>query len=93
MTSAPVPARRGQIVRIHGWALLPQPMAASREGLIISDSLGGLPLAERITQSGAWREFTIYRAAVRDGEVTVTFALSGRGEAWIDDVTVQVVGQ
>jgi hypothetical protein len=89
MTSAPVGVRRGQIVRLHGWVMLPQAVEGSRDGLLIYDSLGGLPLAERITQSGEWREFTLYRAAGRDGEVTLSFALSGRGEAWIDDVTIQ----
>jgi hypothetical protein len=89
MTTSPVLVRRGQIVRIHGWVRLPEPLEGSREGLIISDSIGGMALASRITESGDWREFTLYRAAARDGEATVTFAISGRGEAWIDDVTIQ----
>jgi hypothetical protein len=48
-------------------------------------------LAQRIGESTAWREFTLYRAAPRDGNVTVTFALSGMGEAWLDEVTVTLL--
>ncbi|MEQ8791706.1 MAG: hypothetical protein RIC55_35920 [Pirellulaceae bacterium] len=88
--SPPVGVRRGQVVRIHGWAHLPAPLTGSREGLLVYDSLGGPALAERITQTGQWREFTLYRLVPQDGDVRLTFALTGVGEAWIDDVTVQL---
>ena len=35
-----------------------------------------------------WQEFTIYRAAERNGELSVTFAMTGIGEAMIDEVTI-----
>ncbi len=88
ITSAPVPVRGGQIVRIHGWVRVPDPIGGSMDGLLIYDSLTGMHLAERVLHTNDWREFTFYRAAPRDGNVTVTFALSGMGEAWLDDVTM-----
>jgi hypothetical protein len=33
----------------------------------------------------------LYRAAPSDGEMTVTFALTGFGEAMIDDVEIQAM--
>ncbi len=39
----------------------------------------------------AWQEFAMYRAAPQTGTLTVTFALTGLGEAWIDDVCVQFI--
>ncbi len=91
ITSAPVPVRRGQIVRIHGWARVPQPIVGSMDGLLIYDSIVGLDLAQRIKSSEDWREFTFYRAGTRDGTFTVTAALGGIGQAWLDDVTVNLI--
>jgi hypothetical protein len=53
------------------------------------DSLGGDALAQRIIPADGWREFVIYRAAPQAGPMTVTFVLSGFGEAWIDDVSIR----
>jgi hypothetical protein len=89
--SAPVPVRTGQILRIHGWARVPSPIQGSMDGLVIYDSLAGMDLAERIHETNDWREFTLYRAAPHDGSVTITLALTGIGEAWLDDVTVNLL--
>lgn len=91
IASAPVPVQRGQILRIHGWVRVPSAIQGSLEGLIIYDSLAGIDLAERIYEAPNWREFTLYRAAPRDATATITFALTGVGEAWIDQVTVNVL--
>ncbi len=40
-----------------------------------------------------WQEFILYRATPAACNLTVTFALSGLGEAWVDDVTIQVINQ
>ncbi len=89
--SAPVPVQTGQILRIHGWARVPSPIQGSMDGLVIYDSLAGVDLAERIHETNDWREFTLYRAAPHDGSVTMTLALTGIGEAWLDDVTVNLL--
>jgi hypothetical protein len=61
------------------------------DGLLIYDSLAGPALAHRIDRTNGWKEFSLYRAASENGTMTVTFALSGFGQAWIDQVTVQAV--
>ena len=77
-------------MRIHGWAQLAAPLQGSADGLLITDSLGGAALAERITQVGQWQEFALYRGAPADGNLTITFALTGLGTALLDEVTVWV---
>jgi hypothetical protein len=88
IVSPPIAVRRGQLVRVHGWVRVPHPITASVEGLKVYDSCGGPALADRIRVTDGWREFVLYRAASRDDQVTVTFALTGLGEAWLDDVTI-----
>jgi hypothetical protein len=91
ITSPAVPVEAGQVIRIHGWVRIPEAITGSVDGLLIIDSLAGDDLAERIDKTGGWREFTLYRAAREPGTVGVTFALSGLGEAWLDDVTIQAL--
>jgi hypothetical protein len=91
ITSPPVHVRRGEIVRIRGKARVANPIRGSVDGLLIVDSLGGEALAERFGVTKEWQEFVMYRAAPDDGEMTVTFALTGFGEAMIDDVEIQVM--
>jgi hypothetical protein len=59
--------------------------------MIIIDSLGGLGLATRFKQTSGWQEFTMYRVAPKGGSVHLTFALTGLGEAWIDDVAIETL--
>ncbi|HVX60416.1 MAG TPA: hypothetical protein VHC19_07440 [Pirellulales bacterium] len=89
LVSPPVPVQAGQWLRIHGWAYVPQPITGSLDGLLIFDSLGGEPLAERIGKTNAWTEFTLYRAAPASGKLTITIAMTGLGEASIDNLTVE----
>jgi len=88
IVSAPVSVRRGQLVRINGWAKIPQAITGSHDGLMIFDSSAGPALAERIQHTRGWQEFTLYRAARRDGPLTVTLALTGLGEVWLDDISI-----
>jgi hypothetical protein len=91
VTSSPVPVRQGQIVRIHGWVNVPRRIGASSEGLLIFDSIAGSDLGDRIRLTQGWREFTLYRAVPQNGELTVTFALTGLGEASVDDLAVSIL--
>ncbi|WP_425617942.1 hypothetical protein NA78x_001632 [Anatilimnocola sp. NA78] len=91
ITSSPVPVREKQIARITGWCFIPQPITGSHDGLLIFDSIGGPELADRQHLTRGWRQFTIYRAVPESGELVVTFALTGLGEAWIDDVQVNLL--
>ena len=88
IASGEVPVKAGQILRINGWARVPQAIQATQDGLMIYDSAGGKDLAVRLTQADEWQEFTMFRAAPRSGSISVTFALTGFGEAWIDGVTI-----
>ncbi len=91
ITTAPLPLTAGQIVRIHGFARAASPTQGSSAGLRIYDSFTGEDLAEHIQQTREWYEFTLYRAAPRSESLTVTFALSGIGEAWLDDVSIHLL--
>ena len=90
-TSPAMQVTAGQVVCIHGWARVPGPVPAGSDGLLIIDSLGGEPLAERIGQTEKWRPFVLYRAAPQSGPMWITFALSAVGEAWLDDVGVETL--
>jgi hypothetical protein len=89
IVTPPVPVQPGWIVRIQGWVNVPKPITGSVDGLLIVDSLGGEALAERIRHTTGWRQFTLYRVATQAETISVSFALTGFGEAWIDDVTIQ----
>jgi hypothetical protein len=91
LTTPPVAVQAGQWVRIHGWVRVPKPITGSLDGLLIFDSFGGEPLAERINQTSDWKEFTLYRAAPATTSLRVTLALTGLGEAWIDNLSVEIV--
>jgi len=81
----------GQWLRISGWVRIPNPLKASVDGLMIYDSLAGPALAERIDAARRWQRFELYRAAPEDGTVSVTIALTGLGEAYVDDVRIEII--
>jgi hypothetical protein len=91
VTSAPGALEAGQLVKISGWARVPQKISGAAGGLLIVDSLGGPTLALRLRETTGWQEFTLYRVAPQSGPMTVTFALTGLGEAWIDQARVEPV--
>ena len=90
-SSPPVQVEAGQIVCVYGWVRVPEPITGSADGLLIVDSLSGETLADRIGRTGGWRQFLLYRVAPQSGAMGVTFALSGLGEAHLDDVVIQAV--
>ena len=91
ITSAPVPVRQGQLARIHGWAHVPQRLGATQDGLLLFDNFAGPQLGERIQLSQGWREFTLYRAIPKNGELTLTISLTGLGEASLDDLSISLI--
>ena len=91
VSTPPIHAVAGQWYRIHGWVQVPKAIEASLDGLLILDSLGREPLAERIGKTEGWKEFTMYRAAPASGPWQVTIAMTGLGEAWIDGVTIELL--
>jgi hypothetical protein len=87
----PVPVAAGDVVRIHGWVKTVLPVTGSSDGLSIFDSIAGEAFAERIVESFGWHEFTLFRCVPRSGPLTVTFALNGLGEVYLDEVSVEVL--
>ncbi len=92
LSSPPLNVEAGTLIRIQGWVQVPEAITGSVDGLLIFDSLSGEPMAERIGETTGWQPFTLYRVATQSGQMTVTFALSGLGEAWLDDISVQSLG-
>ena len=93
LTSAPVAVRAGRLYRISGWVKVPHYIKGSQDGLFIYDSMTGHALGERIISTRGWQAFTLYRMSPREGPLTVTFAMTGSGEVWIDDVTISIANQ
>ena len=91
IASAPILVQAGQLLRIRGWAKVPEKLTDSCDGLMIYDSQSGPNLAERLSETQGWREFTLYRVSSATGEWRLNFALTGLGEAWVDDVSVVAV--
>lgn len=91
VTSPGVTVEAGQLVRIQAWVRVPEALVGSVDGLMMIDSLGGEALAERIVQTNGWQPIRMLRVAPRSGTMTVTFALTGLGEVFLDDVTIEPV--
>ena len=94
VTTPPVHAPSGKLLQIEAQVWVQQPVKGSVDGLLVFDSLGGPALAERVGPAPQWRRLVLYRIVPADasGEpLTVTFALTGMGEARIDDVSIRVL--
>lgn len=89
ITSPPVNVAAGELLRIRGWVKSPGGTVGSVDGVLVFDSIGGMALAERIPASDDWREFTCYRVAPQSGPIQVQFALTGLGQAYFDEVTIE----
>ncbi len=91
ITSPSIPLPVGALVRIRGWVRVPKEITGSVDGLMLVDSLAGEPLAARFHQTADWQPFTLYRKATVGGVMNVSFVLTGVGEAWIDDVSIDIL--
>lgn len=89
VTSPPVAVQAGEVVCIRGAVRVATPIKGSVDGVMVIDSFGGEALAERFGETKGWEQVVLYRAAPRNGELTVTFALTGFGEVELDDVTIR----
>jgi len=94
VTTPPLTAPAGKLLEITAQVLVPKPIQGSVDGFMVFDSLGGPALAERVGQTRDWRRLVLHRVVPAEaaGEpLVVTFALSGLGEARLDDVSVRVL--
>ena len=84
-TSPQIPIDESSVFQIEG-RIKVSPEGPGR--LLIFDSVGGPCLGIPYSGTDGWRRFSMVRAAHDARPVTLTFALQGCGEAWIDDVTL-----
>jgi hypothetical protein len=93
--SAPAEFAPGSLVRISFWAKVPA-ISATADGLVVFDSSGGEPLGVRILSTmpeypkpAVWKQYHLYRRVPASGKMVMTFALTGLGRAYIDDVRIE----
>ena len=91
LQSPTVSARPGSLLRIDGWVKVAPGLQASNEGLTVFDSLTGSALGARFLSTTGWQPFSMYRIADSTGRLTVTCALTGLGECWLDGLRVSVL--
>jgi len=94
VTTPPLAAPAGKLVEISARVWVPRPIRGSVDGLLVFDSLGGPALAERVGVTRDWVRIALYRIvspAAAGEPLVVTFALTGLGEALIDEVSVRVL--
>ena len=91
VASGPVGLAPGDVICIRGQVRILAPIRGAVDGLMIVDSLGGEPLAQRFGQTDGWREFVMYRSANQPTTINLAFVLTGLGDAWIDDVSIRII--
>lgn len=92
ITTPPIQPPAGALVEITAQVWVPGPISGSVDGLLVFDSYGGPALAERVGTTEGWRRLQLYRMAPTAEEpLTLTFALTGLGEARIDDVSIRTL--
>lgn len=101
ITTPPIYAAAGTLLEIVAQVRVPNPIEGSVDGLLVFDSYGGPALAERVNKTESWRRLVLYRIVPPAQEssdessieppppLTVTFALTGLGEAQIDSVSIK----
>jgi hypothetical protein len=94
VTTPPLEAPAGKLIEVSAQVWVPRPITGSVDGLFVFDSLGGPALGERVGSSRGWRRLVLHRIVPADaaGEpFTLTFAMTGLGEARIDDVSIRTL--
>ena len=81
----------GSLVQVSFWVKVPYPIQASADGVVIFDSAGGEPLGVRISHQPKWRQYHLYRRVPPSGKIAMTFALTGIGTVFIDDVKIEAM--
>ncbi|WP_165224479.1 hypothetical protein [Aquisphaera insulae] len=96
----PIAAVRSPAVRVEAQNLIrisvlvkrPIASAPGMGGIIVRDSIGGEQLQYRTSEPiPSWSRVLIYRKAPADVDLTVTLGLAGYGEAFFDDLRVELV--
>lgn len=85
--SPPVELPPGTWARVSFW--VKGGVGVSADGLLAFDSAGGEPLGVRVTLAPTWKRYALYRRVPESGRLSVTFAVTGPGSAFVDDVAVE----
>jgi hypothetical protein len=93
----PVRFPPGTLVRISGWVKVPVRLGGTADGALLYDDAGGEPLAVRVLETkpdpgarlGVWKQYHLYRRVPASGQIAVTVALTGTGEAYFDDLRIE----
>jgi hypothetical protein len=92
--SPPIRVERNNLVRISVLTKRLFPTASGAGGVIIRDSIGGEQFQYRTTVPiPEFQRVLLFRKAPADGTFTVTLGLAGYGEAFFDDLRVEVIEQ
>ena len=93
VNSPPVRLQPDTWVRISGWVRIPQPIAASSDGVLLFDSACGEGMGLRITDALGWKKFHLYRKVPATGTIWLTAALTGIGTVYFDDLRIEPLGK
>jgi hypothetical protein len=92
--SPPIRVERNNLIRISVLVKRMLPSARGAGGVIVRDSIGGEQLQYRTSDPiPEFERILLFRKAPSDGTFTVTLGLAGYGEAFFDDLQVEVVEQ
>ncbi len=90
--SPPYHALADNLIRISVLIKRPFQSAPGLGGIIVRDSIGGELLQYRTSGPiPGWSRVILFRKAPADGDYTVTLGLAGYGEAYFDDLRVEVI--
>ncbi len=80
----------GTLVRISAWIKVPTPIQGDAAGgVLFYDDAGGEPLSVRILSGPRWKQYHLYRRVPATGQISVTLAMTGMGQAFFDDVRIE----
>ncbi|MDA0969505.1 MAG: hypothetical protein O3A60_03600 [Planctomycetota bacterium] len=93
VTTPPLEAAPGRLIEIEAQVRVAEPLAGSVDGLLVFDNWGGPALAERVVGTGGgWKRLVLYRippAGSSPQPLVVTFATTGLGEVFVDEVRIR----
>ena len=94
LVSPPVRVLKDEFVRISINVAVLTKSAPGAGGVFIRDSIGGEPLQFRTTDPmGDWKRVVLYRQVPADTDLTVTLGLAGFGDAFMDDLRIERLGE
>jgi hypothetical protein len=90
----PIPVERNNLIRISVLVKRVFPTAEGVGGVIVRDSIGGEQFQFRTSSPiPEYSRVILFRKAPADATFTVTLGLAGYGEAFFDDLRVEVIEQ